>query len=126
MQRSLSRESLRSDGTGEDRGRVRSQSPSGSSMPRRGPSLHAALQEARRELVLRDQELARAKELAVTERRGRKQQVAAVELRLEDLMQELVRTPETSPKAITRRICDTRACHNTTCEPFCRPAMIPP
>lgn len=94
-QRSLSRESLRGDNAGEDRGRVRSQSPSGSGggSPKRGLSLHAALQAARRELVLRDQDLARAKESAVTERRGRKQQVAAAELRLQEVTDELVRVP---------------------------------
>ena len=95
-QRSLSRESLRSASSAtEERGRrMRSRSPSGGGGggPKGGLGLHAALQVARRELVLRDQDLARAKEMAVTERRGRKQQVAAVELRLQEVMQELERT----------------------------------
>lgn len=85
---------MRSGSSVERQGRMRSQSPSGDggSGPKRGLSLHAALQAARRELVLRDQDLARAKESAVQERRGRKQQVAAAELRLQEVIQELVRT----------------------------------
>ena len=71
---------------------MRSQSPAGGGGggSARGPGLHAALQSARRELVLRDQDLARAKEEAVMERRSRKQQVAASKLELQDITQDLV------------------------------------
>ena len=43
--------------------------------------------------MLRDQDLARAKEEAVMERRSRKQQVAASKLELQDITQDLVSFP---------------------------------
>ena len=102
-QRSSSRDSRASsrggdsdNGGGGGGGRMRSQSPAGGGGgggAARGPGLHAALQSARRELVLRDQDLARAKEEAVMERRSRKQQVAASKLELQDVTQDLVSFP---------------------------------
>ena len=52
---------------------MRSASPMG-----KGSQLHAALQDARRELVVRERQLRQAEQEATAERRKRKQQAAQV------------------------------------------------